>query len=448
MTLSIDSIRACFEGVVPAVMATCDLDGTPNVSSLSQIQYVDASHIALSYQFFNKTRQNILDNPRATLQVIDPQTGAQYRLLLHYLRTETAGPLFESMKVKLAGIASHFGMEGVFRLLGSDVYRVLSVERVPGVPSAPPQQRPNLLAALRSTSERMARHCELDRLLDEFLACLEEHFDISHAMVLIHDPAREKLYTVASRGYEASGVGSEIALGEGVIGVAARERTPIRISHMAAEYAYTRAMRDNARDGDPAAALRTEIPFPGLAEPRSQMAVPIVAGPHLVGVLYVESPRELRFTYDDEDALVGLCTLLGMTSHVLQATAEQSADPPAEPVPAPRQHGDAAVIRHFAENDSVFVDDTYLIKGVAGSVFVTLLRDVLDKGRVEFTNRELRLDPRIRLPDVSDNLEARLILLSRRLEERAPWVRIEKTGRGRFRLCLGRPVRLVDGSAA
>ena len=71
-----------------------------------------------------------------------------------------------------------------------------------------------------------------------------------------------------------------------------------------------------------------------------------------------------------------------------------------------------------------------------------LLRDYLDKGRTEFTNRELRLDARIRLPEVSDNLEARLILLGKRLVDRRAPILIEKTGRGRCRLCVERLVVL------
>src|SRR5262249_1124589 len=92
---SVESIRDCLDGAVPAIVAPCAADGTPNASLVSQVHFVDGEHVALSFQFFNKTRENVLANPRATVIVIDPMTVAQYRLSLQYLRTETAGPLFE-----------------------------------------------------------------------------------------------------------------------------------------------------------------------------------------------------------------------------------------------------------------------------------------------------------------------------------------------------------------
>jgi adenylate cyclase len=152
----------------------------------------------------------------------------------------------------------------------------------------------------------------------------------------------------------------------------------------------------------------------------------------------------MRFTYDDEDALVALANQLAMAIHMLQSSSD-SAD---EAAPADTQgecpRGEPILVRHYPENDSVFLGDDYLIKGVAGSIFVALVTAAVEQGRSEFTNRELRLDPRIRLPDLSDNLEARLLLLARRLAERDVGIHIEKTGRGRFRLVSTRPLSLVS----
>ena len=80
--------------------------------------------------FLNRTRQNVLAGSPVRLLLTSPLSGVQYRLSLHYLRTETVGPLFEQLQAKLAGIASHTGMAGVFHLLGSDVYRILGIEPV------------------------------------------------------------------------------------------------------------------------------------------------------------------------------------------------------------------------------------------------------------------------------------------------------------------------------
>ena len=427
-------------------MATCALDGTPNIAYISQVFYAGERQVALSFQFFNKTRQNILANPQATVLVLHPVTAAFFRLHLRYLRTETQGPVFEGMKAQLAGIASHSGMAAVFKLRGSDIYEVQEIESIAGEPLAALPARAHVLAALRRGSERLARCTGLDELLNSTLATLTDFLDIRHAMILMLDAGNQRLYTVASCGYAVSGAGSEIEMGHGVIGVAARERTPVRIMHMTSAHLYSHAIRSSLLDHAPGLLLDTDIPYPGLAEPHSQLAVPIESAGRLLGVLFAESPEDLRFGFEDEDALVTLAGHLGAAIDLMQARPDALDAPVPLPAmsPVPPATGTALRLRRFRANDSVFVNDSYLIKGVAGAIFWKLASDYAQHGRTEFSNRELRLDPAIHLPDVTDNLEARLLLLQRRLIDHGPHIRIEKTGRGRFRLQVMRPLLLQE----
>jgi adenylate cyclase len=444
MSLTLDGLRECLDGMIPGTIATCAADGTPNVTFLSQVEYVDGEHVATSYQFFNKTRKNILENPYARVLVVHPFTAASYRLLVRYLRTETEGPLFERMKAKLAGIASHTGMAGIFRLLGSDVYHVLEIECVPGHSVVPPPPRRNCLAALRAAAGRIRACTDLDGLFQETLASLEALFGIRHSMLLMLDGPAGRLYAVASRGYDESGVGSEIGMGEGVIGVAARERTPIRIGHMTSEYGYGCAIRRNIERGGMGVILENEIPLPGLPESRSQLAVPILAFGRLLGVCFAESQEDLRFGYDDEDALVTLADQLGLAIHTLQHLSETSEESAGRESPPATVAGAPLLVRHYQEDDTIFLGNDYLIKGVAGNILWTLLSDYSERKRATFSNRELRLDSRIHLPEIGDNLEARLVLLRRRLAERTGDLRIEKTARGRFSLVVTRPLELIQ----
>ncbi len=182
--LSLFGVRRMMEGVIPPVLCTASPDRMPNVSYLSLCEYVDPLHIALSYQFFNRSRENVLATRRAALTLDDPYTGGGVVLQLEYQRTETEGPVFERLRAKLMGVASHVGMDKVFHLRGADIYRVLEMRRVPGrreLPAAAP--RVDLPTNSRLLSERMANCEDMAELLDTLLGGLADLLRIDHAML-------------------------------------------------------------------------------------------------------------------------------------------------------------------------------------------------------------------------------------------------------------------------
>ena len=54
--VTLSDLKRCFQGIVPSIIATNDDDGVPNITFISQVHYLDERHVALSCQFFNKTR--------------------------------------------------------------------------------------------------------------------------------------------------------------------------------------------------------------------------------------------------------------------------------------------------------------------------------------------------------------------------------------------------------
>jgi len=128
--VALTDIAACFEGIIPAEIATASADGVPNVTHLSRVHMVDDDHVALSNQFFSKTTQNLAENPRACVCLIDPLTYESYKLVLQYERTERRGVLFDRMRRDIDAIAALTGMSGVFKLRSADIYRVISIESV------------------------------------------------------------------------------------------------------------------------------------------------------------------------------------------------------------------------------------------------------------------------------------------------------------------------------
>lgn len=451
----IEDLWPCFQGMVPAALSTCASDGTPNITFISQVYYVDATHVAISFQFFNKTHRNVRENPFACAIVLDPRTLHAYRFHLRYDHSEATGPLFESMSLQLQAVASYSGMTEVFRLQAADVYEVLGVERLEGftrLPIPPPSERssrlfidPNVVS-LRLIAERLNQAQMLDEALQGALQMLDDFFGFHHAMILLADERNAKLQTIASHGYSDNGVGSEVGIGEGLIGMVARAQRTLYLSAMDHSLRYARAVRGRAEALGQTEAIEREIPLPGLPDAASQIAVPLVTRGRLVGVLAVESKDPLDFLPRENTLLSIIGLHLATTIDLLSRDQDETPTDRVGQAP-PATESRATSTRRFSffqKDDCIFVDGNYLIRNVPAKILWRLLTQYRDEGRVEFTNRELRMDAWLGLPEYKDNLETRLILLRRRLEQKCPDVRLVQRGRGRFALEADATIELCE----
>ena len=157
----------------------------------------------------------------------------------------------------------------------------------------------------------------------------------------------------------------------------------------------------------------------------------------------MQSEKAGRFTAVDERLALVAARQIAANMAMIQLEAGR------EPEESRRYHptiaiqnGPCSVIKHFGSDDSVFVDDAYLVKGVPGRILRKIACAYLSEGRCEFSNKEIRLDSSLQLPDFRDNLETRLILLRRRIEERCDSLQIVPIGRGRFRFDVKRRLKL------
>jgi adenylate cyclase len=361
--------------------------------------------------------------------------------------------VFERLRADVDALAALGEMMEVFKLRAADIYRVLDVERLPT--RARPADDSHLEAdveaaidpaALAELATRLARASDLDTLVSTTVRALADLFGFEHSMLLLLDEEGRQLYTIASHGYAEQGVGSEILVGEGLIGQAAARARPLRIGNLHQMHRYSERVRrsyEGAGDLIPG----VEVPVPELPGAQSRMAVPALALGQLVGMLVVDSTAPVAFSAADEAALTVAASVVasGVEAERARERDDVASSAPAAPSTSEPPSGPATRVRFFEVDGSTFLDGDYLIKGVAGRILWALLGHHGREGRVEFSNREMRLDPSLELPAFRDNFESRLILLKRRLDEREAPVRIEKSGRGCFRLVVHGPVVLERG---
>lgn len=446
--LTIEDLRRCVDGRIPPIIATASASGEPNVVFISSVNVVDSERIALSNQFMGKTAVNLSENARASLVLTEPQSGSEYRLSIVYERTERRGPVFDRLRREVDEIATSTGTSGVFRLRSADIYRIEHIEVINDFAFQDErhhfERRPlaDRLSAMGELTRRLSRCGDFDTMVDVAVRGLDELLGYERSMVMLVDETGQALYTIASHGFPAEGVGSEMPFGDGAAGVAAERNRPVRLGGVHATSAYALSVGRGFSDSD------REIPVPTSRDTRSRLAVPAVSRGEVRGVVVVESPASVAFD-DSDETLVGVIAAILAETVALDRPADDDLPmTPSSPEiavrpPATTDASSAAThVRHFASDGSVFLDGEYLIRGVAGRILWSLVQRNAHAGQVEFTTKEIRLDKSLELPGIRDNLDTRIIMLKRRLEERGAPIQLLKTGRGRIALQLQTPLRL------
>ena len=89
---------------------------------------------------------------------------------------------------------------------------------------------------------------------------------------------------------------------------------------------------------------------------------------------------------------------------------------------------------YYRADETIACNGEHLLRGVPAKILHKVLMSYTLTGRKVFEHREFRRDPDLNLDPANPNLESRIRIMSDRLEERLPGIRIVKYSRGRFEL--------------
>lgn len=150
---------------------------------------------------------------------------------------------------------------------------------------------------LANIFSQMRGALDLDVILNRILEQLDYYFSFRHSMVLLASKGNY-LRVVASHGYPVKGIGAKVEIGKGIIGSAARRKQIIRMNNITLMLKYVTAAENII---DPQNEI--VIKLPGLANPKSQMAIPLLMKEELIGILSVESEALNAFKEEDEQII-------------------------------------------------------------------------------------------------------------------------------------------------
>ena len=161
-------------------------------------------------------------------------------------------------------------------------------------------KRTNDVRIIQQISSEITSTLDLREVLEIVLGAMERVLGFQHSMLLLAEPAGDALVVAATRGYAQPGANARVRIGDGVIGVVAERRTPMRVGNVGVSLRYLQAIRARMQAAGQAPAGDDLVALPGLPDVQSQLALPLLVKDRLVGVLAVESLKPNAFDELDE----------------------------------------------------------------------------------------------------------------------------------------------------
>ncbi|HTK18450.1 MAG TPA: GAF domain-containing sensor histidine kinase [Mucilaginibacter sp.] len=163
------------------------------------------------------------------------------------------------------------------------------------------EQRKTRIVSLISLE--LSRPASLKEKLNNILYFLDTIFGLKHTMLLLPE-GEYHLAVFASRGFADNGLGVTVKYGVGVIGVVADRKKKLRVSNISRKKQYVRIA--SGPESSPEA-------LPGLTNAESQVAIPLLADDKLIAVLSAESEDLNFFSPEDEEFLMTLSQIIGLS---------------------------------------------------------------------------------------------------------------------------------------
>ena len=258
--LRLADLARCFEGAIPVVLVTASAAGVPNVTYLSKAHVIDAS---ASPSRTSSCRSRLATWPRthaARSCSSSPTAHDEYRLTIAYERTERRGPRLRRPQSRCRRHRRHDRDAGRLpaprrRHLPRHPHRARAAERtrrrlrrqrrLAVASHAPAPDHERTCRAVRTHHAvhrpRHARPCHRRRARPSSSVTSTRCSSCSTRTAGASS-------RIASHGYEHEGVGSEVTVGDGVIGLAAERAPSVRVGNAQQMAKYARSVRRSYED--------------------------------------------------------------------------------------------------------------------------------------------------------------------------------------------------------